>query len=105
MMQGEQKFTFLFIIFKYYVVTEYLNIKNSLTQLFYCAKISVLNEREVNNMTIRNISFNRACNILEANHWNIDTVKMSHDGKFHLFYHNNKVVARYDEAQGKLKTI
>lgn len=56
-------------------------------------------------MIIRNISFNKACSILETNHWNIDTIKMSHDGKFHLFYCNNKVVARYNETQGKLKTI
>ena len=56
-------------------------------------------------MTIRNISFNKACSIIETNHWNIDTIKMSHDGKFHLFYRNNKVVARYNETQGKLKTI
>ena len=56
-------------------------------------------------MTVRDISFNKACSILEVNHWNIDTVKMSNDGRFHLFYRNGKVVARYNEAQGKLKTI
>lgn len=61
--------------------------------------------KEEKQMTIRNISFNKACNILEVNHWNIDAIKMSYDGRFHLFYRNNKVVARYNEAQGTLKTI
>ena len=56
-------------------------------------------------MTVRNISFNKACSILEVNHWNIDTVKMSKDGKFHLFYRNDEVVALYFEEDGRLETI
>lgn len=56
-------------------------------------------------MTVRNISFNKACSILEVNHWNIDSVKMSKDGKFHLFYRNGEVVALYIEEDGRLETI
>jgi hypothetical protein len=53
----------------------------------------------------RNISFNLACSILEANHWGIDSVVVSKDRKYDLFKRQGKTVARYNEDKGKLEVI
>lgn len=52
----------------------------------------------------RDISYNLACNILEANHYGIVKTKPCKD--WIVFYDkNNRAVARYNEEKGKLQVI
>lgn len=49
----------------------------------------------------RNISYNVACSILEANHYGVTDVKIF--GDWIAFYNNGRVVARYNEKRGVLQ--
>jgi hypothetical protein len=49
----------------------------------------------------RDISYNMACSILEANRYGITEVRVI--GKWTLFHKNSRVVARYNERRGILQ--
>ena len=51
----------------------------------------------------RNISYNVACSILEANHYGVTNVKAI--GKWIVLYNKDRVVARYREETGSLQVI
>lgn len=51
----------------------------------------------------RNISYNVACSILEANKYGVTDTKSVRD--WVIFYKNGKKVARYNENRGILQVI
>jgi hypothetical protein len=54
----------------------------------------------------RNISYNWACSILEANHYNIAKVKSNpRIGMMIFFDKSGRKVARYTEKYGRLEVI
>ena len=54
----------------------------------------------------RNISYNKACSILEANHYNIARTKSFIKAGMIIFIDNmGRTVARYTERLGRLEVI